>query len=107
MRVLISVGSAARGRYNGTTPTAFLPRSLAVFRNTHRRWLAAWFAVLVAVPVTYAGNWPQWRGPTGDGISTEKNLPAEFDGTKNVVWKLSLPGASGATPAVWGNRIFL
>jgi outer membrane protein assembly factor BamB len=79
-----------------------------VLRPTSRRlWLAAFVAVLVAVPAALAGNWPRWRGPTADGISPETNVPAEWDATKNVVWKLKMPGASGATPIVWGDRIFL
>jgi outer membrane protein assembly factor BamB len=52
-------------------------------------------------------NWPQWRGPKNDGVSTAKGLPAEFSDAKNVLWKLPMPGMSGATPCVWGDRIFL
>ena len=63
-------------------------------------------AALVALPA-FAGNWPQWRGPTLDGISTEKNLPVRWSITENVVWKLAMPSKSGATPIIWGNRIFL
>jgi len=55
----------------------------------------------------HAENWPQWRGPNNDGISTEKNIPAVWDNTKNVAWKLPMPGASGATPIVWGDKIFV
>jgi outer membrane protein assembly factor BamB len=54
-----------------------------------------------------AENWPQWRGPTDDGISKETNLPAEWSATKNIRWSLKLPGQSGATPAIWEERIFL
>jgi outer membrane protein assembly factor BamB len=54
-----------------------------------------------------AENWPQWRGPAGNGISTEKNIPTEWSREKNVAWRLELPGSAGATPAVWGERIFL
>lgn len=54
-----------------------------------------------------AENWPQWRGPTGDSVSRETNLPAEWSETKNVAWKLPLPGKGGSTPIVWGDRIFL
>jgi outer membrane protein assembly factor BamB len=72
------------------------------------RWFLALGCVLCAsVAVARAENWPQWRGPSNDGISTETNLPAEWSATKNIVWKLALPGMSGSTPAVWGNRIFL
>jgi outer membrane protein assembly factor BamB len=54
-----------------------------------------------------ADNWPQWRGPNGDGVSTETNLPTEWSATTNIAWKLPLPGMAGATPVVWGERIFL
>ena len=52
-------------------------------------------------------NWPQWRGPALNGISTEKNLPVKWSPTENITWKLAMPALSGSTPIVWGNRIFL
>ncbi len=54
-----------------------------------------------------ADNWPNWRGPHSNGISSEKNVPAEWGPEKNVAWKVALPGPAGATPVVWGNQIFL
>ena len=54
-----------------------------------------------------AGNWPQWRGAKLDGISSEKNLPTKWSSDDNIAWKIKLPGAAGATPCVWGKRIFL
>lgn len=54
-----------------------------------------------------ADNWPAWRGPHNNGVCEEKNLPSEFGTTKNVVWKLPLPGQAAATPVVWGDHIFL
>ncbi|HET7113237.1 MAG TPA: PQQ-binding-like beta-propeller repeat protein [Pyrinomonadaceae bacterium] len=54
-----------------------------------------------------AGNWPQWRGPDGSGISTEKNLPAEWTATKNIKWKTPIDGRGHSSPIVWGNKIFL
>ena len=54
-----------------------------------------------------AGNWPQWRGPDGSGISTEKNLPSEWSPTRNIKWKTPIDGRSHSSPIVWGNRIFL
>ena len=54
-----------------------------------------------------AGNWPQWRGPDGSGISNEKNLPAEWSPTKNIKWKTAIDGRAHSSPIVWGNRIFL
>ena len=55
----------------------------------------------------FADQWPQWRGKANDGHSAEKNLPVEWSPTKNIVWKLELPGPAGATPVVWNDRIFL
>jgi outer membrane protein assembly factor BamB len=75
-----------------------------------KRSLAALFltASVVAAPAAVrAENWPQWRGPNNDGISTETNLPAEWGEGKNIAWKLPLPGMGGSTPVVWGDRIFL
>ncbi|MAR08873.1 MAG: pyrrolo-quinoline quinone [Blastopirellula sp.] len=54
-----------------------------------------------------AENWPQWRGPQRDGISTEKNLPTEFSKSEHVAWRLPLSGPGGATPVVWGDRVFV
>src|ERR1044072_5838676 len=54
-----------------------------------------------------AGNWPQWRGPDGSGISNEKNLPSEWSPTKNIKWKVAIDGRSHSSPIVWGNRRFL
>jgi outer membrane protein assembly factor BamB len=54
-----------------------------------------------------AGNWPQWRGPDGSGISTEKNLPSEWSPTKNIKWKTPIDGRSHSSPIVWGKIIFL
>lgn len=54
-----------------------------------------------------ADNWPQWRGAKGDGVSTEKNIPSEWDKASNVAWKLDLPGAAGSTPAIWNDKIFV
>ena len=54
-----------------------------------------------------AENWPQWRGPKNDGISSEKGVPFKWSKTENIAWRLPLPGSAGATPVVWGEHIFL
>lgn len=53
-----------------------------------------------------AENWPQWRGPGSQGISTEARLPIEWTATKNIAWKTELP-AGHSSPIVWGDRIFV
>ena len=54
-----------------------------------------------------AWDWPHWRGPTGDGVSEETGLPTNWSTTENVYWKVDLPGRSGATPIISGDRIFV
>src|SRR5688500_13076183 len=54
-----------------------------------------------------ADDWPAWRGPTGQGVSAEKNLPLEWVGTKSVSWKVALPAPGNSTPIVWGDRVFV
>lgn len=57
--------------------------------------------------MAFADQWPNWRGIHNDGISAEKNVPYEWSPSKNIAWKLPLPGPAGATPVVWDNRIYL
>lgn len=53
------------------------------------------------------GNWPGWRGPTGQGLSDETDLQVTWSRTENVRWKLPLPDAGNSSPIVWGDRVFL
>ena len=52
-------------------------------------------------------NWPQWRGPLASGVAPLADPPLEWSETKNVKWKVNLPGRGTATPIVWENRIFI
>ncbi|MFN0021896.1 MAG: PQQ-binding-like beta-propeller repeat protein [Pirellulaceae bacterium] len=54
-----------------------------------------------------AENWSQWRGAKLDGVSQEKDLPVKWSKTEGIAWRLELPGVAGATPVVWGDKIFL
>jgi len=72
-----------------------------------RRGLVAVAICLLSSVVAHAQNWPQWRGPSLNGVSTEKNLPVKWTTEENVVWKTAMPGWSGSTPIIWRDRIFL
>ncbi len=54
-----------------------------------------------------ADNWPQFRGPTGDGQSDAKNLPVTFAEGDRVKWKTAIHGKAWSSPVVWGNQIWL
>lgn len=51
--------------------------------------------------------WPQWRGPFATGVSMHANPPLEWAETKNIKWKIEIPGRGSASPIVWGDRLFL
>ncbi|HWH68847.1 MAG TPA: PQQ-binding-like beta-propeller repeat protein [Candidatus Sulfotelmatobacter sp.] len=65
-------------------------------------------ALLLALPITSRGEtWPQFRGPTGQGLSTETNLPIHWSATENLAWKTPIPGDSWSSPIVWNDRVFV
>ena len=62
--------------------------------------------LLFCLPVL-ASDWPGFRGPEGACISDENHLPTEWSETKNLVWKLALPGRGSSSPIVSGDRVFV
>lgn len=68
--------------------------------------VAVGILLTLAVPAR-AENWPQWRGPNFDGSSPEANLPATWSTADGVRWAAPLPGPGSATPAIWGDRVFV
>jgi outer membrane protein assembly factor BamB len=54
-----------------------------------------------------AHNWHQWRGPEATGVAPFGNPPTEWSETKNIKWKIEIPGRGSASPIVWGDRIFI
>jgi outer membrane protein assembly factor BamB len=89
-----------------------------------RRFISVLAIAVIATPAALAAaNWPQWRGPDGQGISTETDLPMEWqaaaspDGAraesgsggrgKNIAWKTPLPGRGHSSPIVWDTHVFL
>lgn len=65
------------------------------------------FALAMASDAGANENWPQWRGPEGNGLSDSKNLPVSWGTNQNIVWKAELPSWSGGTPVVWSDRVFV
>jgi len=54
-----------------------------------------------------AEDWPQFRGPTGQGYATERGLPLEWSETKNIIWKTPVPGLGWSSPTVANGRVWL
>lgn len=65
--------------------------------------IALFGATVVAAP---PAEWPQWRGPFNTGMA-EGDAPLRWDDSRNVRWKLEIPGRGHSTPVVAGNRLFL
>jgi outer membrane protein assembly factor BamB len=83
-----------------------------------RPWLVPCWAVLLSAlvlplaagadaPGKPSANWPQWRGPSGQGYVSDANVPLHWSETHNLLWKTKLPGAGHSTPILWGDRVFL
>ena len=51
--------------------------------------------------------WPQWRGPTWNGVALQADPPITWSETENLRWKTSVDGKGWGTPIIWGKRIFL
>ena len=58
--------------------------------------------LLSMLPLASAEDWPQWRGPSSQGISAESKLPVQWDSTKNIAWKVPLAGTGTSSPIVLG-----
>lgn len=81
-------------------------------RTIHRpvAIMAGCLICLIAARVTAgAENWPQFRGPTGQGLSDEKGLPIVWGGEtqEHLLWQSPLIGEGHASPIVWGDRVFV
>ena len=72
-------------------------------------------AISVAMPVAGQSengdgtefHWPQWRGPLGTGVAPHARPPVEWSESKNIRWRIALPGKGHSTPIVWGDRVFI
>jgi outer membrane protein assembly factor BamB len=70
----------------------------------------AWFVLLFALSITYhstASDWPQFRGPGGQGVTSENNLPLTWSDTENIEWKTELPGFGASSPIALGDHLYV
>jgi outer membrane protein assembly factor BamB len=65
------------------------------------------FILLFLALFVSSSDWPQFRGPTGQGHSDEHDLPLNWSETKNIRWKVAIPGKGWSSPVVQGDRIWL
>lgn len=72
-----------------------------------RLCLAAYLTASLLTGSLPAEDWPQFRGPTGQGLSAAADLPLNWSRTENVRWRVEIPGEGWSSPVVSGGRIFL
>lgn len=64
-------------------------------------------ALLLSLTARGEENWPQFRGPTAQGISDAKNLPLTWSETEHVKWKTAIHGKAWSSPVVFGNQVWI
>jgi len=89
--------------------SSFIRHSSFVIRHFPQPSVLNCLALLLAfiALASPASDWPRFRGPTGDGISTETQLPLRWSTNENLVWKTDLPGPGSSSPIVSKGRVFL
>lgn len=73
-----------------------------------KKWilcLAGSFLFLASL--AQADNWPHWRGEAGNGVSSTAKPPTEWSATKNVKWKVAVPGLGSGSPVIWDDNVFV
>ncbi len=70
-------------------------------------FLACLLSGTLSTAPLWAENWPQWRGPAGDGVSPATGLPVAWSENLGVVWRCPLPGWGSSTPAIWDDALFV
>lgn len=68
-------------------------------------WLPTVFGAACAIAGD-AGDWPQWRGPTWNGIA-HGEAPLHWSDAEHIKWKAEIPGRGHSSPVIWGDRIFI
>jgi hypothetical protein len=65
------------------------------------------FGIVLVLSAPAPAQWPGFRGPNLDGISTERGLPLKWGPQENLFWKLKLPGPGSSSPIVVGQRVLV
>ena len=81
--------------------------SLSLSRLAFGLWFIAALAGLATPGQLPAADWPEFRGPSGQGYSDDKGAPLSWSESENIVWKTPLPGSGWSSPVIAGNEVWL
>jgi outer membrane protein assembly factor BamB len=73
----------------------------------HLTWTLPYLIIVSAASITSAQDWPQFRGPGGQGIGQAIDLPLVWSDTENLAWKTPLPGAGSSSPIALNGKLYL
>lgn len=71
------------------------------------RFLFASFIFTFGSSLAQAQNWGHWRGPKGNGVSSDANPPTQWSDQQNTMWKVKIPGSGSGSPVIWGDQVFV
>jgi outer membrane protein assembly factor BamB len=71
------------------------------------KWTTAFALLALCAAGPSAEQWPDWRGPSSSGVSSEAKLPVRWSDSENIAWKSSLIGLGICSPIVWGDLVFV
>jgi|ERR1051325_582904 hypothetical protein len=99
---VVSILEHTAGGTRELTPEQMMnPSGRTLFRS-------AWAGLLwVMMASAMAGDWPAFRGPTGDGVAKENKAPLHWGPGENIRWQAPLPGPGNSSPIVSRGRVFV
>src|ERR1700674_607463 len=81
---------------------------LPAHRNQLMRYGISLACIVLSLPLLRGDdNWPQFRGPHGDGHADAKGVPTHWSETENIRWKTAIHGRGWSSPVIWGSQIWL
>jgi len=87
---------------------AVLARAIASASKSARNTAKNDLPVEIVLPCAGAEReWPCFRGPTGQGIVFDQQIPLTWSDKQNVLWRAKLPGRGNSSPVIWGDRLFV
>ncbi|MBT6155584.1 MAG: PQQ-binding-like beta-propeller repeat protein [Planctomycetaceae bacterium] len=75
--------------------------------NATTQFLFCMVLSLTMCDLAGAENWIRFRGPNGQGVSSEVNLPITWSANDKIAWKTSIPGDGWSSPIVYKQHVFL
>ena len=80
--------------------------------RSHKTWalgLGPWAFTAFFSTITFAQNWPSFRGPNASGVADGHPAPVKWNATSGdgVLWKTPIPGVAVSSPIVWADRVFV